>query len=64
MEQGPPPLFNQGVSARSRLAFFAFLAAVLIIVDAKVRSLETIRTAEGNLRAQLKRYAEEHGVEI
>jgi hypothetical protein len=26
--------------------------------------LETIRTAEGNLRAQLKRYAEEHGVEI
>ncbi|MGE0851696.1 MAG: phosphoenolpyruvate--protein phosphotransferase [Hyphomicrobiaceae bacterium] len=26
--------------------------------------LDTIRTAEGNLRAQLKRYAEEHGVEI
>ena len=25
---------------------------------------ETLRTAEGNLRAQLKRYAEEHGVEI
>ena len=25
---------------------------------------ETIRTAEGNVRAQLKRYAEEHGVEI
>ena len=24
----------------------------------------TIRTAEGNVRAQLKRYAEEHGVEI
>ena len=47
MEQGPPPLFNQGVSARSRLAFFAFLAAVLIIVDAKVRSLETIRTGVG-----------------
>ena len=47
MEQGPPPLFNQGVSARSRLAFFAFLSAVLIIVDAKVRSLETIRTGVG-----------------
>jgi len=26
--------------------------------------LDTIRTAEGNLRPQLKRYAEEHGVEI
>ena len=25
---------------------------------------ETIRTAEGSIRAQLKRYAEEHGVEI
>ena len=24
----------------------------------------TVRTAEGNLRAQFKRYAEEHGVEI
>jgi phosphotransferase system enzyme I (PtsP) len=24
----------------------------------------TIRTAEGNVRSQLKRYAEEHGVEI
>jgi rod shape-determining protein MreC len=47
MEPGPPPLFNQGVSARSRLAFFSFLAAVLIIVDAKVRSLETIRAGVG-----------------
>jgi phosphotransferase system enzyme I (PtsP) len=26
--------------------------------------LETLRTAEGNVRGQLKRYAEEHGVEI
>lgn len=47
MEQGPPPLFNQGVSARARLAFFAFLSAVLIIVDARVRSLETIRAGVG-----------------
>jgi rod shape-determining protein MreC len=47
MEQGPPPLFNQGVPARARLAFFSFLAAVLIIVDARVRSLETIRAGVG-----------------
>jgi len=25
---------------------------------------ETVRTAEGSIRAQLKRYAEDHGVEI
>lgn len=47
MEQGPPALFNQGVPARARLAFFSFLAAVLIIVDARVRSLETIRAGVG-----------------
>lgn len=43
MEYGPPPLFNQGVSARGRLAFFSFLAVVLIVVDARVKVLETIR---------------------
>ena len=31
MDYAPPPLFNQGVSARARLAFFAFLAIALII---------------------------------
>lgn len=43
MEYGPPPLFNQGVSARARLAFFSFLAVVLIVVDARVKALESIR---------------------
>jgi len=43
MEYGPPPLFNQGVSARARLAFFSLLAAVLIIVDAQVNALDAIR---------------------
>lgn len=47
MEHGPPPLFNQGVSARARLAFFSFLAIALIIVDARVRALETIRVGVG-----------------
>ncbi len=44
MEYGPPPLFNQGVSARARLAFFSFLAVVFIVVDARVKALESIRT--------------------
>ncbi|MEP6607443.1 MAG: rod shape-determining protein MreC [Burkholderiaceae bacterium] len=44
---GPPPLFNQGVSARARLAFFSFLAVALIIIDSRVRMLETVRTGVG-----------------
>ncbi len=43
MEYGPPPLFNQGVSARARLAFFSLLAAALIIIDAQVNALDVVR---------------------
>jgi rod shape-determining protein MreC len=47
MEYGPPPLFNQGVSARARLAFFSFLAVLLIVIDARVNALDTIRIGVG-----------------
>jgi rod shape-determining protein MreC len=47
MDHGPPPLFNQGVSARARLAFFSFLAIALIIVDSRVQALETVRVGVG-----------------
>ena len=47
MEHGPPPLFNQGVSARARLAFFSLMAVALIIVDARVKALDTIRVGVG-----------------
>src|SRR5262252_5858313 len=47
MEYGPPPLFNQGVSARARLAFFAFLAIALIVVDSRAKLLETVRVGVG-----------------
>jgi len=47
MEHGPPPLFNQGVSARARLAFFSFLAVALIVIDARVQALETLRVGVG-----------------
>jgi len=47
MDHGPPPLFNQGVSARARLAFFSFLALALIVVDGRVSALETIRVGVG-----------------
>jgi rod shape-determining protein MreC len=47
MDHGPPPLFNQGVSARARLAFFSFLAVALIIVDSRLQTLETLRVGVG-----------------
>ncbi len=47
MEHGPPPLFNQGVSARARLAFFSFLAVALIVVDSRLQALETVRVGVG-----------------
>jgi rod shape-determining protein MreC len=47
MEYGPPPLFNQGVSARARLAFFSFLAIALIVIDSRIRVLETMRVGVG-----------------
>jgi rod shape-determining protein MreC len=47
MDYGPPPLFNQGVSARARLAFFSFLAVALIIVDSRLKVLETVRVGVG-----------------
>lgn len=44
MEYGPPPLFKQGVSARARLAFFALMAISLLVVDARLAVLETVRS--------------------
>lgn len=46
-ESSPPPLFNQGVSARARLAFFSFLAIGLIIIDSRIKALETVRIGIG-----------------
>jgi rod shape-determining protein MreC len=55
MEYGPPPLFNQGVSARARLGFFSFLAVLLIVIDARVNALETIRIGVGVMLYPLQR---------
>jgi rod shape-determining protein MreC len=47
MDHGPPPLFNQGVSARARLAFFSFLAIALIVIDSRIKALEAVRVGVG-----------------
>ncbi|GLU34280.1 rod shape-determining protein MreC [Trinickia caryophylli] len=43
MEYSPPPLFKQGPSALARLVFFVALALVLLISDARFRTLEIVR---------------------
>jgi len=55
MEYGPPPLFNQGVSARARLAFFSFLAILLIMIDARLNALDAIRVGVGVMLYPLQR---------
>jgi rod shape-determining protein MreC len=55
MDHAPPPLFNQGVSARARLAFFSFLAVALIIIDSRVQTLETVRIGVGFAMYPLQR---------
>src|SRR5882757_8480146 len=55
MEYGPPPLFNQGVSARARLAFFSFLAVLMIVIDARVNALDAIRVGVGVMLYPLQR---------
>jgi rod shape-determining protein MreC len=47
MEYSPPPLFNQGASARVKVVFFALIAILLLVVDARMRSLGLIRQVVG-----------------
>jgi len=55
MHSGPPPLFNQGVPARARLAIFSFLAISLIVVDSRVQALEAVRLGVGIVLYPLQR---------
>ncbi len=47
MEYSPPPLFKQGPSALARLIFFVVLALVLLLSDARFRTLEIVRGVLG-----------------
>ncbi|APA86096.1 rod shape-determining protein MreC [Paraburkholderia sprentiae WSM5005] len=47
MEYSPPPLFKQGPSALARLVFFVVLALVLLISDARFKTLEIVRGVLG-----------------
>jgi rod shape-determining protein MreC len=57
MEYSPPPLFKQGASARAKVTVFALLAIMLLVVDSRVRSLETIRQVIGIALVPLQKAA-------
>lgn len=42
-EYNPPPLFKQGASARAKLISFALIAVILLVVDARFRTLNIVR---------------------
>jgi rod shape-determining protein MreC len=43
MEYSPPPLFKQGAPARVKVTVFAFIAVVLLFVDARFHALAAVR---------------------
>jgi rod shape-determining protein MreC len=47
MEYSPPPLFKQGASARAKVVFFAVIAVVLLLADARLDALKVIRQLVG-----------------
>jgi rod shape-determining protein MreC len=43
MEYSPPPLFKQGAPARVKVTVFALLSVALLLVDARLHALTTVR---------------------
>jgi rod shape-determining protein MreC len=57
MEYSPPPLFKQGASARAKVVIFALTAIMLLVVDSRLRSLNTIRQVVGTVLYPLQTVA-------
>ena len=55
MDRAPPPFFRQGLSADVRLVLFALAAIALLVVDARYRALEVVRTAVGTVLYPVQR---------
>lgn len=49
MDRAPPPFFRQGLSADVRMVLFALAAIALLVIDARVGALETVRRAVGTV---------------
>lgn len=55
LDRRPPPLFNQGLSARSKLVFFAALALFLMVADTRLKMSAPVRETIALLLAPLQR---------
>jgi rod shape-determining protein MreC len=49
MDYSPPPLFKQGAPARVKVTVCALLSLVLLVVDARMHVLETVRQVAGTV---------------
>jgi rod shape-determining protein MreC len=49
MDYSPPPLFKQGAPARVKVTVFAILSLVLLVVDAHMHVLNTVRQVAGTV---------------
>ncbi len=61
MEYHPPPFFRQGPSALARLAAFATLSLLLLVLDARFKLLERGRLALATVLYPLQRAAHAPG---
>jgi rod shape-determining protein MreC len=57
MEYSPPPLFKQGASARVKMTVFACISIALLLVDSRMRTLETVRFYAGAVLSPLQKVA-------
>ncbi len=55
MDRAPPPFFRQGLSADVRLVLFALAAIALLVMDARYRALEVVRSAVGTVLYPVQR---------
>jgi len=49
MDYSPPPLFKQGAPARVKVTVFALLSLVLLVVDARMHVLNSVRQIAGTV---------------
>jgi rod shape-determining protein MreC len=49
MEYSPPPLFKQGASARVKMTLFACISIALLLADARMHALATVRQVVGTV---------------
>lgn len=57
MHYNPPPLFKQGTSARVKVIFFSLIAVMLLVIDARLHTLNMVRQVVGSVLYPLQMFA-------